>query len=238
MGKYFKIDFIGIGAGKSGTTWLFNALGKHPKICLSEPKEIKYFNKIVHSTALTIANYKPSLHKYHYKSFSWYQRHFKHCPENTTKGEFSPSYLYDAEAPSMIKKYFPDIKLIVCLRNPIDRAYSRYWARASYKKIESKTFEYTLKENKTYIEHGFYYRYLTRYLRYFNREQILVVLFDDILNQPEQELSRLFSFLGVCTNVKLDLTSISKNSAKRSRFISVEPIMRHLSIFLRDMNQI
>ncbi len=96
MEKGFKIDFIGIGAAKSGTTWLFHCLGQHPQICLSEPKEINYFNQ-----RGSFRNFN----KNHTKPFSWYINHFRHCQANKIKGEFSPIYLYDEIAPSRINTF-------------------------------------------------------------------------------------------------------------------------------------
>lgn len=157
MDKNFNIDFIGIGTARSGTTWLFNALGQHPKICLSEPKEVMYFNYYhVHPNS--------NINKNHTKPPSWYRNHFRHCQKNKIKGEFSTSYLYDEKAPLLIKKYFPDVKLIACLRNPIDRAYSEYWMYRNKFKIGDRTFENTIREERRNIERGFYYKQLKRYL--------------------------------------------------------------------------
>lgn len=238
MDNSFKIDFIGIGTAKSGTNWLFYALGQHPQICLSEPKEIRYFNHQDHQKFLTKTGDSNLVNKNHTKPFSWYKRHFRHCPEKTIKGEFSPFYLFDEKAPILIKQVFPNVKLFVTLRNPIDRAYSLFWSIAAYRRIEHRTFEEAIKGNKIYIEHGLYYKYLSRYLQYFSKDQIMVVIFDDVLNQPGEVLKKAFKFLGADTNVKLDLSRGYKNPAKRSRHMLVEPIMRYSSIFLRDLNQI
>lgn len=238
MDDSFKIDFIGIGTAKSGTSWLFYALGQHPEICLSEPKDISYFNHLDHPKILTKSGNPTLVNKNHTKPFSWYKRHFRHCPEKTVRGEFSPFYLFDEKAPNLIKQFFPKVKLLVCLRNPIDRAYSFFWSRTVYTKTEHRTFEKAIHENKSYMEQGLYHKYLNRYLQYFDKDQIMVVLFEDFLNQSEDEVIKVLKFLGADTNVKLDFARVSKNSSKRSRYTLVEPLMRCSSIFLRDLNQV
>ena len=107
--KDFKVDFMGIGAQKGGTTWIAKCLSEHPDICMSEPKEILYFNKFS-----SFSNKCP-INNYHKKTFSWYRKHFLHCKKGQINGEFSAEYFYDKEAPRLIRKYFPDIKLIVLL---------------------------------------------------------------------------------------------------------------------------
>jgi hypothetical protein len=237
MENDFKVDFIGIGSTKSGTTWLFYLLRQHPQICLSEPKEIRYFNYAYYVKRYARGNEVKLVNRNHAKPFSWYKRHFKHCSENTIKGEFTPYYLYDERAPALIKQYFPQVKLLVCLRNPIDRAYSLYWEWRSYRNRENRTFEEAIKEDQRYIEHGFYHKYLSHYIRCFDLNQIMVVLFDNIVRNPEQEIINVFRFLEIDTNVKLDLGKVPKNKAKRSRFASVEPVLRNFSNLLRDLDQ-
>jgi hypothetical protein len=237
MEKDLKVDFIGIGSTKSGTTWLFYMLGQHPQICRSEPKEIGYFNYAHYVKDFARPHELKLINRNHTKPFSWYKRHFRHCSGHTIKGEFTPYYLYDERAPSLIKQYFPEVKLIVCLRNPIDRAYSLYWEWRSYRKRENRTFEESIKEDRRYIEHGFYYKYLSHYIRCFELDQIMVVLFDNMIINPEQEIINVFRFLKIDTDVKLDLGKIPRNKAKRSRFVSAEPILRHFSNLLRDLDQ-
>ena len=117
--KDFNIDFIGIGTSKAGTTWVSEMLDAHPGICMSEPKEVNYFNEQ--------NNYSINIKNYNYgKGFNWYKKHFLHWRTGQIIGEFTPKYLADLKAPLRIKNAFPDVKLIVCLRDPVDRAFSQY----------------------------------------------------------------------------------------------------------------
>ena len=98
-------DFIGIGASKAASSWIFSCLKEHPEICVSSKKEINFFNKPY--------NYNKGIE--HYKSF------FKHCPKKSIKGEFTPNYINSTQVPQLIHKHFPNVKIIACLRNPIDK---------------------------------------------------------------------------------------------------------------------
>lgn len=236
MKKRLKVDFIGIGTPKCGTTWLFHCLGKHHKICLSVPKEIKYFNLIDFTKYIRTFDDNKIKNKNFEKPISWYERCFRHCRQDSIKGEFTPTYLYDEAAPSLIKKRFPDIKLIACLRNPIDRAYSSYWARKNYTKKESLTFEEALKEDLMYIEGGLYHKHLARYLRYFKKEQILILLFDDVVLSSENEIIKVLRFLGLDSTMTLTIKEVPINKSKKSLFPFAGLIMKDLPNFLIDMN--
>jgi len=184
----FTIDFIGIGAEKCGTTWVADRLKSHPEVCLSEPKEIHYFNKktsYIHGR----------LNKNYKKSFAWYKKHFSHCSRDKKIGEFSTFYLYDRRAPKLIKQKFPGVKLIVCLRDPIDRAYSQYQMYKNYFKKENRKFEDVIKEEPEYLEKGLYYKQLKHYLKYFKKSQILILFLEDIKEKPKEQIKKLYEHL-------------------------------------------
>jgi hypothetical protein len=235
----FKVDFIGIGAPKCGSTWLFYALGQHPKICLSEPKEITYFNREDFAKSrIQDKNSRPFINPNYTNNIAWYAKHYKHCPINTLKGEFSPGYLFDECAPSKIHQNFPSVKLLACLRNPIDRAHTTYWAQALYFKNEKhETFEEAIEHDPQYLSRGYYARNLKRYLTHFGKEQLKIVLLEDIIERPEQTIREVFDFLDVDPKVEIDLKKIPKNSAKKSHLLSPEPLMRWVSSFLIDHDQ-
>lgn len=221
--KKFKIDFIGIGAPKTGTTWLAEILNEHPEVCISEPKEIHYFNeKNSFAHSFVNKNYK--------KSFEWYKKRFKHCSKENIKGEFSTGYLMDKKAPILIKKRFPRIKLIACLRNPVDRANSNFWMFKEYLKVEHRSIERAMREEGEYIERGLYFKQISRYLKYFKKEQILFIFLDDIKNEPEKIVRDLYEFIGVSDKnfVPKNIRKKRKNSRK-SRF-------KFLIVFLGLLN--
>jgi hypothetical protein len=103
-------DFIGIGAMKAATYWIYHCLDAHPEICMSSRKELHFFEKP--------ANYRMGI--------GWYTSHFSHCSEGKVLGEITPAYLSSPDAPVLIHRHYPRVKIFACLRNPVERAYSHY----------------------------------------------------------------------------------------------------------------
>jgi hypothetical protein len=213
--KKGPVDFIGLGAARSGSSWIANVLRAHPEICLSEPKEVRYFNRYL----VPVGNDKGKLNRNYDESIEWYTRHFSHARKGQVKGEITPVYLFDEAAPFSIKKHFPDVKLIVCLRNPVKRAYSSYRLHRGLSIIDDIPFEQAVEQEAVYVDMGLYAKQLKRYLEYFNREQLLVILFEDLIRQPDTVFRRIFEFLNVSDVEDIDFSGRGTNesSAMRSR---------------------
>lgn len=209
----FNIDFIGIGAQRCGTTTLAKTMSQHPQLCMSQPKEVHYFN------LGTSYSSKKTENKNYYKDLNWYEKHFLHCGNNCLKGEFSPAYLLDEQAPERIYDLFPNVKLIVSLRNPVDRAYSQYRLLKYYGNGETRDFDVVVREEPEYIERGLYYRQLKRYFQYFDMEQIFVVFFEEFVARPNRVMQRLFSFLNVDETFILEKPVKKSNQARKTRSI-------------------
>jgi len=108
--------FLFIGAEKAGTTWFYARLKEHPDIFVPETKELHFFNK-----------YNSNLEKmdrFEKLGLNYYQRFFQRYAGEKAIGEVCPMYLCDPCAPVRIRQTLPQVKLIACLRNPADRAYS------------------------------------------------------------------------------------------------------------------
>ena len=176
-------DFIGIGTMKSASGWIFKCLREHPEISNKNIKELYFFNK-----------------PYNYsKGIKSYYSIFKKCPKNQIKGEYTPSYMLDARVPSLIHKYFPNVKIIACLRNPAERAYSdyRYNIQENGRFIRYNNFEDTIKNDLEFIERGFYYKQLKPYFKLFPRENILILFYEDLKKDPTTFIKNIFKFLGL-----------------------------------------
>lgn len=190
----FNVDFIGIGAYKCGTTWLAGIAAQHPEICFSSIKEVNYFNR---KSRKDVLNRSFDMPLEYYRSF-WP----KNIPANNKVGEFSPAYFCDKEAPKKIKKYFPKVKLIVVLRDPVERAFSHYLfdknTRSDSFKKAVKTYEFLLKNSK-------YYENLKKYYDLFPKSQIKAFLFDDIKSNPEKVTKEFYKFINVNPNFKPNL---------------------------------
>ncbi len=185
----FKIDFIGIGAKKAATTWIFECLKEHPEICASNKKETCFFSRGYH------------------KGINFYKQYFKHCGNNKIIGEYSNEYLSDEKSATRIKKHFPNVKIIVCLRNPVDRFISHYLFNKSRKEnIRNKT-NYLAKKmkdewqnEKKLLNEGLYYKHLKKYFDLFPAKNIKILLYEDIKKNPQKFIQSLFEFLEVKKN--------------------------------------
>lgn len=176
-------DFIGIGAMKSASGWIFRCIEEHPEVSDKTPKEFYFFNKSY--------NYEKGI-EYYYSIFSEH-------PKNKIKGEFTPSYILSPQVPSLIYKHLPDIKIIACLRNPAERAYSdyRYNIQEKGRFRIYKSFKDIINKDKDFVERGFYYKQLKRYFELFPKENILILFYEDLKKNPVEFIHTIYRFLGL-----------------------------------------
>jgi hypothetical protein len=191
-------DFIIIGAQKSGTTWLRHHLRQHPDVFVPVD-EAQFFNK---------------RHRYA-KGQAWYESLFGDAAPGQVIGDKTPDYLWTtsdgakqhvAGTHERIHDLYPDVKLVVTLRNPVNRAVSalNHFIRRGHVsplyRIDDLLFgdKQFAVEGRGIIERGFYYQQLRAYLDLFDREQMLIlILEEDIFQSPRETLQRLYEFLGV-----------------------------------------
>ena len=207
-----QIDFIGIGAPKCGTTWLSAQLEAHPQIGFAPDKEVYYFADTI---ARRITGQE--LHCFD-RGVAWYHQQFPAVArEIKCRGEFCPSYLYSEEAAIRIAAYRPDIKLLVCLRPPVEMIYSWYWyGRSAVVTSLPKSFE-EMMENPFLRDLGCFARHLRPYLDRFAAKNILVVQFDAIRRDPDRVRRSVYEFLNVAADFKPQLEA-GKNPARAARF--------------------
>ena len=182
--------FLGIGAARCATTWIGRCIEQHPELYIPESiKEIHFFDN---SNEENKGNYK--------KGIQWYKNYFKKAQEHQKVGEITPNYFNDENAPKLIFNHFPHTKLILSLRNPVERCFSHYQFIKKYHKNISHNFLETIMDKSLpykLLELGLYSKYLKNYLKYFNKEQILILLYDDIASNPSLVCKKIFSFLEV-----------------------------------------
>lgn len=175
------INFIGVGAQKCASSWVHRVLGEHPQTCLSEQKELDYFS-------------------YFYgRGLDWYERHFGRPQGAVAIGDNSPSYFVHPLAPERARRYNADMKIVVALRDPIERAYSNHlhMVREGFLSGSDLSFERALQRNEMYIEQSRYATHLRRWLDAFPPTQVHVLLQEDVADAPEEEAQRLYRFLGL-----------------------------------------
>ncbi|HEX2238779.1 MAG TPA: sulfotransferase [Gammaproteobacteria bacterium] len=194
-------NFLIVGASRCGTTWMAKNLRLHQEIFMPSIKELHFFDKDFGKGWEYYASFFPKEKCWHCKAI----------------GEATPAYLYRPEVPKLIRSGIPDVKIIVSLRNPIDRAYSHYWnlvAAAPEGHINRKlTFEEKLEFTPRLIDEGFYDERLSNYYQFFPKENILVVLFEEIIEDPVRYFREICKFLGIDTKFMPPLGSVRINSA-------------------------
>ena len=160
------------------------------------------------------------------RGVEWYERRFHHCQNGELKGEYTPTYLYSEETAHRIHSHFPSVKLIVCLRDPVKRAFSQYLHDKSIGLIRDIPFEQALSRYDSYFEKGLYYKYLSYYFELFPPENVLVLLVEDIQNSKEAVVRQLYRFLGL-KNMDFVPRSLDKNPN-----VASEPRLAWLNYFL------
>ncbi len=208
-----QIDFIGIGAPKCGTTWLSAQLEAHPQIGFAPDKEVYYFADTI------LRRMAGKELRCFDRGEVWYHEQFPAASGAVrSRGEFCPAYLYSEEAATRIAAYRPEIKLLVCLRPPVEMIYSWYWYnRNAVLASLPESFE-EMMENPFLRDLGCFARHLKPYLDRFPAENILVVQFDAIRRAPDRVRERTYQFLNVAADFKPPPALEGKNAARAPRF--------------------
>lgn len=171
-------DFLYIGTSKAGSTWLFNALAHHHDVHLASSKGLYYFDE-------------------HFdKGSNWYLGQFAAAGDQRAVGEISHSYLSSPEAAARIADLNPRMRMLVCLREPVDRAFSDYLDLVKNGQ-HAGSFESALECFPRLVDRGLYATHLERYVQRFPRSQLHVSLFDDLRADPQAYGDDVFAFLGV-----------------------------------------
>ena len=174
-------NFLGIGAQRAGTTWLYNCLNEHPDVFVSSEKEIHFFS-----------------HKFE-RGVAWYEEYFQGRTTESAVGEITPNYLNVPAAIPRIAEVAPDTNLLVILREPLDRARSAYRLLRETK-YPGVDFAEACGDNSYLVRLSLYSEQMQRVFTHFPRQQVFVALYDDVQRDPRAFLLELFDFLGVDRN--------------------------------------
>jgi hypothetical protein len=191
------VGFVICGTQKGGTTALDAYLRSHPEICMADIKEVHYFDNDKYFT-----NDNPDYSKYH--------AYFSPKKKHKILGEATPIYMYWNESPKRIAEYNPEMKLILVLRNPIERAYS-HWNMQRSKNADNLSFRDAIDAEAercrealpyqhrgfSYIDRGHYLAQLRRIWTFFPKEQVLVLKNEDLKQNPNGTLNKVAEFLGI-----------------------------------------
>src|SRR5436309_10806029 len=193
--KIERLNFVLAGAQKSGTTALHYFLRRHPDICMGDQQEIHFFDN--DALFVSAVDYE-QLHK-----------HYPPLAPSMIAGDCTPSYMYHEPAAERIFKYNPKMKFLILLRNPVNRAFA-HWNMQRFRGREPLDFFDAVREEQTriagappvdarrfaYVERGFYGRQLERVFKFFPREQVKTVKFEDFKANQRETVASILSFLG------------------------------------------
>ena len=175
----FRLDFVGVGPQRTGTSWLHQLLQHHPALCFpKDVKETMFFDQ------------------YYEKGLDWYVSYFTHYKSGQLRGEIGPTYFDAPSVPALIHNLNPACKIIVNLRDPIERAFSLYLHHQSRGRLDVPFREAASKIPRI-VEAGRYAVHIPRWLETFGEKQVSILFLEDIDAQPQGVLKETYDFLGV-----------------------------------------
>jgi hypothetical protein len=212
-------NFIIVGAMKAGTTTFHEYLSEGEGVFMPRP-ELKFFS--------TDADYA--------RGMDWYESFFAGSDSKVAVGERTTTYSYVPSVAERIHRHLPDVKLIWIFREPVSRTYSHYWHSAkagsetlSFEQAIARESERIKKDIfRGYAKRSLYAEQVERYLRYFSKEQMLFLLFEDFLREPANVLNRTLKFLNVDAIVRDPGIPKQNNPSYAPRYLHLQWAARKL----------
>ncbi len=222
-------DFLILGAQRSGTSSLYGHLSRHPSILSALIKEVHYFDLNPH------------------RGLGWYRVHFplgssmrKGTPEagRCVTGEATPYYLFHPRVPDRVHASLPNARLIVLLRNPVDRAQSHYFHEVrrgretlpflaavarererlpseAERLMHDARYVSPIHQHRSYLHRGHYAEQLTSWWKWFSRDSILILKAENLFSHPGEVAREIFRFLGVADRNITDSPIRNRGSYQR-----------------------
>ncbi len=197
-------DFLIIGVPKGGTTYLYHLLNQHTQIEMSRRKEIHFFDRHYH------------------RGLRYYKSFFPSAVKGVKTGEASVNYFYSEKVKNRIAQDLPNCKLILLLRDPIDRAYSHF--QMNKKDMIEKSFDQYVtsdgfESNKyRYLEKGLYAEYLPIWQSFLERGNLLILKSEELFSDTNNVISKVHQYLDLKPEPTKSLTN--KNSGNYEKMSS------------------
>ncbi len=172
-------NFVFIGPDKTGSTWLFELLRRHPQCYVPIAKDIYFFDR------------------FYDRGMSWYASFFAGAPRDARAiGELSHDYLFSELAAERMARDLPDVKVLTCLRDPVERSFSHYLylVRSG---LTGLSFSEAIEAFPEIVTHSRYATYLKAYLKHFRRSQIGIFFFDQLRSDPRGFARGIFNMLNL-----------------------------------------
>ena len=230
MGIAGKLDFVVVGCQKAGTTSLHGFFKESGAVNLPTLKETNYWDYL----------YEPDLSGY-FELFEDVK------PNQYLKGEVAPHYWLSEDAGLRLSKHFPDVKILVVIRSPVERAYSAYNMYRKgirFREYTKQSFERTLflestgELEKNLLDNGNYSKFLRPFLSQFAPKNVLIVRFDSLVKNQESTLARIAEFVGIQPeHVKPQLRQENYAGIPKSKLVFAVMNMGFLSSLLRKVTK-
>jgi len=219
-------DFLIIGAAKSGTSYLNEILKLHPEIFMPVIKEVHFFNN----------------ESEYFQGDQRYAKWFEYAKQDQIVGESTPVYFSNPKIPERIRSSLgPNLKLIVLLRDPVERAISHY--KMSFQKGYHKTYDFLNDFHNSvdlvggYANVGFYARSLSRYLDFFELENFLLIDFEDLSTRTSVVLNEVQDFLGL-SHTDLHNEDYYRNKTHYPKIRKLNKVLNSKNIFINSVRKI
>lgn len=191
-------NFFIVGVAKAATTSLHHYLNSIPEIYMSSTKEPNYFNAKTFRKMFPVESSK--------RTEDWYLNLFQKAKDKKIIGEASPLYLFDLDVPILIKEKSPNAKILISLRDPVERLFSEYLMKKNKEIIQSSFHDELCKQldqNKITplgTQEGFYYEAIQRYLSVFGANQVKIIIFEEFKKNVKNTVNEILKFLSLdCT---------------------------------------
>jgi hypothetical protein len=223
-------------AARSGTTSLWRYLSAHPEICMGRRKEPDFFTLLE-----GVGDVPDGIHSRYSgryaRGLTWYRNQFRHCETGQRTGEASTLYLTQPDSAELIHRHLPDVQLLFILRNPVDRLYSHYcWEHAGGWRLPN--FDQVVQARgplyQTYHYGSSYQRHVERFLALFPREQMRVIITEELQKNTQAILDDIWRFLGI-QPFHLAAERIERhNQGRVPRFKGISLVARNVARHLLD----
>lgn len=242
-------NFFLIGAGKAGTTAIYEYLTQHSQVYMSSVKEPNFFAFMDEGVNFSGPGEDHAINKTSVTNWDTYLALFDNIDVSKQKaiGEASHWYLYSEQAAKRISHYLPEVKLIAILRDPVKRAYSDYMHFVREKRETCSEFTEAIKQEESriqknwgfghYIRRGLYFEQLKRYFDIFNRHQIKIYLNEDLQSDSHNLMKNIYQFLEIDdtfvpdTSYRPNVSGIPKNQLLHGLLNQTNPVRKLIEPF-------
>jgi hypothetical protein len=208
-------NFLYVGPDKAGSSWVHEMLLKHPDVFLTPAKDLYYFDR------------------YYDRGLEWYSSQFEDARDEKIVGEVCQDYLFHPEAAARIRSTLGPVKVMVSLRDPVERAWSSYLYMRKHG-IGPDTFGEALRTRPELLEHGRYATGLDRFLELFPREHVHVALFDDLVADPQSFIDGVTDFLEVAPLPLTEKDREARLPAAKARSVLLASAARRSADWVRE----